>query len=80
MLTPLNLKLSLPEDLVQEAKVAGLLKSEAIEQLLRNEVRKQRVDKLFESADRLADLELPILTIDQVAAEIQAARAEKRVE
>jgi len=72
----LDLKLRLPDSLVREAKASGLLTSQAVEALLREEVQRRRVGQLFEAADRLAAL--PPLTEAEIEAEIQAARAEKR--
>jgi post-segregation antitoxin (ccd killing protein) len=72
----LELKLKLPGSLVQEARASGLLTSQALETLLREEVRRRRVAQLFDAADRLAAL--PPLTEAEVEAEIQAARAERR--
>ena len=50
------------------------LKPEFIESLLRAEIRRRRVNKLFAAADRLADLEMPPLTEAEVEAEIIKAR------
>jgi hypothetical protein len=72
----LEIKLRLPDSLVREAKASGLLTSQALENLLREEVQRRRLGQLFEAADRLAAL--PPLTEAEVEAEIQAARAEKR--
>ncbi len=77
-MTRLELKLALPDNLAREAEAAGLLTLEAIERLLREEVRRRRVDRLFEAADRLAALDIPTLTEAEVEAEIRAARAERR--
>ena len=67
----------LPDDLAQEAKDAGLLRDAAIETLLRDAVRKQRVDQFFTTVERLNALEPP-LTEEEIRAEIEAARAERR--
>ena len=72
----LEIKLRLPDSLVREAKASGLLTSQALENLLREEVQRRRLGQLFEAADRLAAL--PPLTEAEVEAEIQAARAERR--
>ncbi len=72
----LELKLKLPDSLVREAQASGLLTSQALEALLREEVQRRRVGQLFDAADRLAAL--PPLTETEVEAEIQAARAERR--
>ena len=77
-MTQLELKLALPDNLAREAEAAGLLTPEAIERLLREEVRRRRVDRLFKAADRLAALDIPTLTEAEVEAEIRAARAERR--
>ncbi len=74
----LELKLSLPDALAQEAERAGLLTPRALEEMLREQVRRRRVDDFFAAADRLAALDLPPLTDEEVEAEIAAARAERR--
>lgn len=70
--------LNLPEKLAQEAEANGLLKPEFIASLLRAEIRRRRVNKLFAAADRLADLDEP-LTDTEVEAEIESARRERRL-
>lgn len=76
-MTKLELKLALPDSLAQEAEAAGLLTPQAIETLLREAIRQRQVNRLFESADRLAAVNLPPLTGAEVEAEIAAARAER---
>lgn len=66
--------LTLPDNLAEEAEANGLLKPEFIESLLRAEIRRRRVNKLFAAADRLADLDLPTFTEAEVEAEISASR------
>jgi len=73
----LELKLNLPDGLAREAEANGLLTPEAIEALLREEIRRRHIDKLFDAADRLAALDMP-LTEDEIAAEIAAARQARR--
>jgi hypothetical protein len=70
--------LSLPDGLAEEAEANGLLKPECIESLLRAEIRRRRVNKLFAATDRLADSDLPTLTEAEVEAEIAAARQSRR--
>jgi len=70
------LELKLPDSLAREAKAAGLLTPQAIERLLREEMR--RVNPLFEAADGLAALDLPPLTEAKVETEIQAVREARR--
>jgi hypothetical protein len=72
-MSSVEIKLDLPDNLAREAETNGLLKPEAIESLLREEIRRRRVDGLFESADRLAASDAP-LTDAEVEAEIAAVR------
>ena len=72
-MSSLEFKLNLPDNLAREAETNGLLKPEAIESLLREEIRRRRVNGLFESADRLAASDTP-LTETEVESEIAAVR------
>ena len=72
-----ELKLTLPESLAEEAEAIGLLRPESLEHLIREEIRRRRVEGLFATADRLAGLALPPLTEAEVEAEIRTARAER---
>lgn len=73
-----TLKLTLPERLAREADAAGLLKPNAIKRLLRAEIRRRRVEKLFRAADRLAAVDVPPLTSAEIETEIQEVRAKRR--
>ena len=74
----LELKVDLSEALANEARNKGLLESAAVERMLRAELKRSRVDQLFAAADRLAAQALPPLSEEEVEAEIQAARAQRR--
>lgn len=76
-MTTLDLRLTLPDGLAREAESIGLLRSEVIEHLLREEIRRRRVGNLFAVADRLADQAVSPMTAAEVEAAIQAARAER---
>jgi hypothetical protein len=69
--------LTLPDELAQQAQAAGLLDDQAVEAMLREAVRKQRVDRLFSTMEKLSTLP-PVLTESEIAAEIAQARAERR--
>jgi hypothetical protein len=73
----LEIKLNLPDVLASEAEASGLLTPQAIESLIREEIRRRRIDGLFDAADRLAALETHPLTDTEVEAEIQAARRQR---
>ena len=73
-----DITLNLPQDLVEQARSAGLLTEEQIERWLRDELdRQNRLDRLFGKMNRLAALEPP-LTEDEINAEINAYRREKQ--
>jgi hypothetical protein len=69
-----DVQLTLPDGLAREAEANGLLTPETLERLLREELRRRRVNHLFEATDRLAEVETPPLTGTEVEVEIQAAR------
>jgi hypothetical protein len=70
----LDFKLKIPDQLRKQAEMAGLLSPKAIERLLREELRRKRVAGFFEAADRLAGLDIPPLTDEEIEAEIRLAR------
>ena len=76
-MTTLELTLNLPDSLAQEAKAAGLLTPEAIEQMLKRELKRRAGELLLESARALQAIE-PRLTEAEIQAEIDAAREERR--
>lgn len=77
-MTTREITLVLPDTLAREAEASGLLTSQFFESLLREEIRRRRINQLFEVADRLAGLELSPLTGQKIEAEIQAVREARR--
>jgi hypothetical protein len=73
-MTIIDFKLKLPDPLREQAERAGLLSPKAIERLLREELRRQRVAGLFAAADRLAGLDMPPLSDEEIETEIRLAR------
>lgn len=73
-----TVQIQLPDELAQTAKAAGLLTPQAIEAMLREQLRKQRVDQLFTAMDKMAALPGEPMTEEEIQAEIEAARAERR--
>lgn len=71
-----TIQIDLPDATAQAAREAGLLTPQALEQLLREAMRKRQVDRLFAAMDKLAALEPP-MTETEIDAEIDAARAER---
>lgn len=74
----IDIKLSLPETLAKDAQAAGLLNPTTLERLLQEEIRRRRVDNLFAAMDRLAVVDLPILSEKEIAEEIRLVRKSHR--
>lgn len=77
-MTELELKLSLPDRLANQAKAAGLLTSEAIERLVRQAIRKAAAERLLEYGRRLHEPGTPEITEAELESELKAVRAELR--
>ncbi len=73
-----ELKITLPDALAKDAQAAGLLEPRAIERLLREAIRQRAAGELFEAMDKLAALNLPPMSEDEIQAEIEAVRRERR--
>ncbi len=77
-MTSINLTIELPDTLARDAQRAGLLTSQSIADLLSAELRRKQIDRLFATADQLANQDAPVMRAAEVEAEIEAARAERR--
>ena len=77
-MTELELKLSLPDQIANQAKAAGLLTSESIERLVREAIRKVAAQRLVEYGKRLREPGGPEMTEAQLESELKAVRAELR--
>ena len=76
-----TVQITLPDQLAQEAQSAGLLTSPTIERMLREQLRGQRVDELFEAMNRMAAVDTPAaMSPEEVAEEIRIMRAERRAQ
>lgn len=74
-----KVEFNLPDALASEAKNAGLLAPAAFERLLREQLRRASVDRLFEDMDRLAALPAPAqMTPEEIATEVRMMRSERR--
>lgn len=73
-MTNIDFKLSLSDQLRKEAEAAGLLTPKAIERLLREEIKRRRVNKMFNAADRLSELDTAPLSEEEIEQEIRNAR------
>ena len=75
-----TLQITLPDDLARDAAKAGLLAPEVYADWLRAQLKKQAVDRLFESMARMDAIDdgQPPMSPEDVAEEIRIMRAERR--
>ena len=79
-MTALELTLNLPDELSSKAQAAGLLSSEAIEKLLREQLRKQAGEELRVMLNKVDASGISPMSEDEIQAEIDAYRAERRAQ
>ena len=72
------LTIDLPDNIVEEAKDAGLLTPEALTQLLKDAIRRQAGRRLLEAAKRVQAAGIPPMSDEEIVAEVKAVRAERR--
>lgn len=77
-MTTLQVKLELPDGLAKEASNLGLLEPQALQTMLREAVRRRRIARLTEARERIAAAGVPPLTMEEIQAEIEADRTERR--
>ncbi len=77
-MTTLEIKLSLPDGLANEARAAGLLTPEALEKLIAEALRRRAFDELLSVADRVEAAGVPPMSMEEINAEVKAYRAERR--
>ncbi|MGH8864347.1 MAG: hypothetical protein ACREVZ_06840 [Burkholderiales bacterium] len=74
-----KIQIELPDATAQAARDAGLLTSDALERLLNDALkRKQAADSLLSIADRVAAAGIPPMSMEEINAEVKAARAERK--
>ena len=77
--TMTTVQITLPDQLAQDAQLAGLLSPIRLERWLRDELKAQRANSLFEAMDRMATVDEPVVMSPQeMAEEIANMRAERR--
>ncbi len=73
-----TIQIELPAATAQAARDAGLLTTPALERLLNDALRRKGANELFEKIDKFADEDFPFMTMDEIQAEVDAVRAERR--
>ncbi len=73
-----TIQIDLPDATAQAAREAGLLTAPALERLLNEAIRRrQAADALLSIADRVAAAGIPPISMEEINAEVKAARAER---
>jgi hypothetical protein len=74
-----TIQIELPEATAQAARAAGLLTPQALARLLDEALkRRQAADALLSIAGRVAAAGIPPMSMEEINAEVKAARAERR--
>ncbi len=74
-----TIQIELPDATARAAQEAGLLTSQALERLLTDALRrKQAAEDLLAIADRVAAAGAPPMPMEEINAEVKAAREERR--
>jgi hypothetical protein len=73
-----RIQMDLPDAIAQDAQAAGLLTPQALERLLSDALRTRSLTALDSALEKLAAEPLPPMSEDEIQAEIEAFRAEKR--
>ena len=74
-----TIKVELPDATAQAAWDAGLLTPQALDRLLTDALKRQQAaDSLLSIADRVAAAGIEPMSMEEINAEVKAARAERR--
>ena len=74
-----SIQIELPDATARAAQEAGLLTPKALERMLNDALsRKQAADSLLSIAERVAASEIAPMSMEEINAEVKAARAERR--
>ena len=74
-----RIQIDLPDETVRAARDAGLLTPQALERLLNDALRrKEAADSLLSIADRMAAAGIAPMSMDEISAEVKAARTERK--
>ena len=74
-----TIQIELPDATANAARDAGLLTPQALERLINDALRrKQAADSLLSIADCVAAAGIPPMSMEEINAEVKAARAERK--
>jgi len=73
-----TIQIELPDATAQAARAAGLLTPQALDRLLTDALKRQEAaDSLLSIADRVAAAGIEPMSMDEINAEVKAARTER---
>lgn len=75
-----ELTVTLPDDLANKARAAGLLSSEGIERALREALRREAGRKLLELGKEMRASDVPPMSDEDIQVEVDAVRATRRAQ
>lgn len=70
--------ITLPDDLAQQAATAGLLSADAMETMLREQLRRQASDALQAVWQQLPEDDITPEAVEEIAEDVRQVRAEQR--
>ena len=74
-----TIQIELPDATAQAARKAGLLTPQALDRLLTDALKRQQAaESLLSIADRVAAAGIEPMSMEEINAEVKAARAERR--
>jgi hypothetical protein len=74
-----TIQIELPDATAKAAQAEGLLTSQTLERLLSEELaRRQAAARLLKIADQVAEAGVAPMSMDEINAEVKAARAERQ--
>jgi parvulin-like peptidyl-prolyl isomerase len=74
-----TIQIELPDATAQAARAAGLLTPQALDRLLTDALKRQEAaDSLLSIADRVAAAGIEPISMEEINAEVKAARAQRR--
>lgn len=73
-----TVRIEISEQLAEQARKAGLLAPEKLEEMLRAQLRREAGERLTAAMDRMHSVDEPPLTAEELRAELEAVRAETK--
>jgi post-segregation antitoxin (ccd killing protein) len=73
-----TVQISLPDQLAQQARAAGILNDQAMERIIKMELKRRAGEQLLESVRKISAVDGAAPSAEEIQAEIDAYRAERR--